>query len=346
MPANQIPRPPSIHIHPKYHQPPAKTPYHHRSHISASGTGPARRNNIRNTWAKDRPGIFFLVAGSWNDIKEEYSQHKDLIWIDQKEVYNGEESVLTSKTYSFFAIVYAAVEEYDTKEAFQQYTHLFKTDDDSYFNIDALYNELQTSDSSNDQTKLYKGRKGSNHPGKDHDYMGQCQLLKHEVQRETDYKWPLQKKTYPEPYFPRYCQGAEFAISKQFVDCAVKQGHVAQVRFMPFEDVAVGMMAERCGVDPQWPSTASIKVFRYKSNEVKKRTRAGDKRITDLVAPHACMEDKIVQHRIIDDFDMEEHHKTMLDPSYCNVTKAKREKNIKGKNEERELNGLVKMRVE
>ena len=267
------------------------------------------------------------------DIKEEYSQHKDLIWIDQKEVYNGEESVLTAKTYSFFAIVYAAVEEYDTKEAFQ-YTHLFKTDDDSYFNIDALYNELQTSESSNDQTKLYKGRKGSNHAGKDHDYMGQCQLLKHEVHRETDYKWPLQKKTYPDPYFPRYCQGAGFAISKQFVNCAVKQGHVAQVRFMPFEDVlAVGMLAERCGVDPQWPSTASIKVFWYKSNEVKKRTRAGDKRITDLVAPHACMVDKILQHRIIDDFDMEEHHKTMLDPSYCNGTKAKREQVIKGMNE-------------
>jgi hypothetical protein len=52
------------------------------------------------------------------------------------------------------------------------------------------------------------------------------------------------------------------------------------------------------------------------------------------VAPAACMTDKILQHRIIDDFDMEQHHKTVLDPSYCDVTKANRESVIKVKNEE------------
>jgi hypothetical protein len=46
------------------------------------------------------------------------------------------------------------------------------------------------------------------------------------------------------------------------------------------------------------------------------------------------MTDKILQHRIIDDFDMEQHHKTVLDPSYCDVTKANRESVIKVKNEE------------
>jgi hypothetical protein len=37
---------------------------------------------------------------------------------------------------------------------------------------------------------------------------------------------------------------------------------------------------------------------------------------------------KIVQHRIIDEYDMEEHHKSVLDPSYCNVTKVKRDELI------------------
>jgi len=297
---------------------------------SASGEGPSRRNIIRQTWAKERQGIFFLVAGPWKDIAEEYAEKKDLIWIDQEEVYNGEQSVLTLKTYSFFAIVYAAMQEHGTKEEFD-YTHLFKTDDDSYFNVDALYTELHTSDEGVD---IYKGRKGSEGAGKDHDFVGQCQLLHHEVHREAEYKWPLRIETYPEQWFPRYCQGAGFAVSKKFVDRAVGEGHVANIRFMPFEDVAVGMLAERCNIDPQWPSTATIKVFRYQSAEVKKRTSIGDKRTDDLVAPAACMTNKIVQHRIIDDFDMEEHHKSVLDPSYCNITKAKREKIINEKNEQ------------
>jgi len=270
------------------------------------------------------------MPGPWKDIAEEYKEKKDLIWIDQEEVYNGEESVLTLKTYSFFAIVYAAAKAHGDKEEFQ-YTHLFKTDDDSYLDIDALYTELHTTDAGVD---IYKGRKGSDYAGKDHDYVGQCQLLKHEVHRESEYKWPLRNKTYPERWFPRYCQGAGFAISKKFVDCAVGQANAANVRFMPFEDVAVGMLAERCDIDPQWPSTASVKVFRYQSDEVKIRTRTGDKKKDDLVAPAACMTNKIVQHRIIDGFDMEEHHKTVLDPIYCNVTKAKREQIIKDKGEQ------------
>lgn len=297
---------------------------------SASGQGPSRRNIIRETWAKDRQGIFFLVAGPWVDIAEEYAEKKDLIWIDQEEVYNGEQSVLTLKTYSFFAIVHAAMQVHGTKEGFD-YTHLFKTDDDSYFNIDALYTELHTSDEGVD---IYKGRKGSQGAGKDHDFVGQCQLLHHEVHREAEYKWPLRIETYPEQWFPRYCQGAGFAVSKKFVDRAVGVGHVANIRFMPFEDVAVGMLAERCNIDPQWPSTANIKVFRFQSAEVKKRTSIGDKRTDDLVAPAACMTGKIVQHRIIDDFDMKEHHKSVLDPSYCNITKVEREKIINEKKEQ------------
>ena len=132
---------------------------------------------------------------------------------------------------------------------------------------------------------------------------------------------------------PRYCQGTGFAVSKMFVDRAVGEGHVANVKFMPFEDVAVGMLAERCNIDPQLPSTAIIKIYRYQSDVAKKRTSIGDNRTDDLVAPAACMMNKILQHRIIDDFDMKEHHKTVLDPSYCNITKVEREKIINEKNE-------------
>jgi Galactosyltransferase. len=226
------------------------------------------------------------------------------------------------KTYSFFQIIYAIVQEYHVPV-----TRLFKTDDDSYVNLHALVQELQESSlqqnspssSSSSSLPMVDGR---------HDYFGQCQFKYPKVHRESDYKWPITNETYPEPWFPRYCQGAGFGISLHFLTCAAGRGHISNIRFMPFEDVAVGMLAERCGVDPQRPVTAKVKVFRYQSDEVKKRTRLGDTRTDDLVPPAACMMNKIVQHRIIDEYDMEEHHETVLDPLYCNVTRVKRDQLI------------------
>ena len=85
---------------------------------------------------------------------------------------------------------------------------------------------------------------------------------------------------YPEPYYPRYCQGAGFALSWKFVHCAASTNeHIAKARFMPFEDVAVGILAERCGYHPHLTQTGEIKLTRYDSMEAKKRTKANDKRV-------------------------------------------------------------------
>ena len=74
--------------------------------IGVLSKGPERRNVIRDTWAKDQKGIFFLVAGPWNVIAEEYETYGDIIWIDEEEIYQGEKSVLTYKTQSFIKIIY------------------------------------------------------------------------------------------------------------------------------------------------------------------------------------------------------------------------------------------------
>ena len=282
----------------------------------ASGDGPSRRQSIRSTWASNRDAVFFLVGGLWDDISKEYEEHGDLVWIDEEEAYDEEKSVLTLKTYSLLAITYAATTKYG-----YHYSHIFKTDDDSYLDLDALYHELHKDDVP----------VGTN----THNYMGQCHVLTYpKVHRQEEFKWALSYELYPELIFPRYCQGAGFAISRKFLECAVCQQHIANVRFMPFEDVAVGMLAERCGVDPECPTTAIVNLFRYQSKKARKRTRTGDERTDDLVAPAACMTNKIVQHRIIDDFDMEEYHKSVLDPSYCDVTRAKREKIVLEKEEQ------------
>jgi hypothetical protein len=76
---------------------------------AASGSGPKRRNYIRSTWASSKyttNGTFFLVAGPWEDIQRDFEFYKDLIWIDEEELYQGENSVLMFKMISFIAIAH------------------------------------------------------------------------------------------------------------------------------------------------------------------------------------------------------------------------------------------------
>ena len=42
-------------------------------------------------------------------------------------------------------------------------------------------------------------------------------------------------------------------------------------------------------------------------------------------------EDKLIQHRIINVHDMEEYHKSVLDPGYCDVKKAEHDALVQGK---------------
>ena len=47
-----------------------------------------RRKVIRETWAKDKSGVFFVVAGDWELISDEFFAFGDLIWIDEKEHFH------------------------------------------------------------------------------------------------------------------------------------------------------------------------------------------------------------------------------------------------------------------
>jgi len=69
---------------------------------AAAGDGPTRRKSIRSTWGYRKEYVFFIVAGPWKDIAEEYQEHGDLLWIDKEEIYVTETSVLTLKTEAFF----------------------------------------------------------------------------------------------------------------------------------------------------------------------------------------------------------------------------------------------------
>jgi hypothetical protein len=251
----------------------------------AAGKGPLHRDSVRATWASGHDGVYFIVAGPWEDIQEEYDKYRDLIWLDEAEVYEGEESVLPFKTEAFIDIVY----RHATSGTLQ---YLFKTDDDSYVNLKALENELLNSG---------------------FDYWGCCTAQYFRPLRHPSRKWRITFDMYPEEFYPLYCQGAGFAMSKNFVSCMVDQNHLKQFRYNPFEDVSIGLLAERCGFQP---STNFDKIKQYRTreaSELKQLVDSETERAEIKFLPRPTMKNKIVQHRVKTHFDMYTHHKCVLD---------------------------------
>lgn len=259
----------------------------------AGGEGPAKRMSIRNTWAREH-SVFFIVAGPWETIEAEYDEFRDLIWIDQEEVYDGESSVLTFKTMTFMKI------SHDLATNMRLPTMcVFKTDDDSFVNVEYLHEFLlQTSKE------------------RDLDYWGKCSDVYFEPSRDPNYKWSISRKLYPEKFYPKYCQVAGFALSQKFLDCAAgPEDHLAHMRFMPFEDTAVGLLAEKCGFEPTNGNDRLFNQFRTPLKEEHTRVRHSEPKIdkTKLTVPD--MEGRIVQHRIHDEWDMVEHYNHVRNPA-------------------------------
>jgi hypothetical protein len=208
------------------------------------------------TWAKDLPpqSVYFLVAGPWTpEVDVEYEQYHDLIWLNKTDEYRG----LSYKTGAFVSIMQTYASRY--------YTHLFKTDDDSYVNVAELLHTLTH------QKVDYWGfshRKGRairpGLPGK------RARSFKHAA-------FAVGSGVYPEAYYPPYCSGAGYALSSRFAECAAQE--MSTIRFHPFEDVFMGLMAERCGFTP-----------------------TGDERVriekSSFLSRANTMADFVVQHRV------------------------------------------------
>jgi hypothetical protein len=275
---------------------------------AASGSGPKRRNYIRSTWASSKytNGTFFLVAGPWEDIRREFEFYQDMIWIDEEEIYQGEKSVLTFKTISYFVIAHmfgAAPLQRDDESVAKGggWQHAIKTDDDSYVNLKLL------------EEKLIRPA------GEFHNlhYYGQCPQFQVKPSRDKTNKWPVTYQMYPEPEFPLYCQGAGFGLSRELVRTAVEGGHVENFRYMPFEDVSIGILAERCGRDKFHATMIpGVRVFRA---DTKKERDCVNRAIPmtecykgdDSWPPDARMSHHLIQHRVDDREDMISIHKSL-----------------------------------
>jgi hypothetical protein len=271
---------------------------------AASGSGPTRRNYIRSTWAQELPnGVFFLVAGPWKDIEDEFTRYRDMIWIDEEEVYQGEQSVLTYKTISFFTILH----RFALSEDKGGFHHAIKTDDDSYVNVKKFKEFLANKDAEDDNDE-------EEELSSQYDYLGQCPQFQVKPSRDKKNKWPVTYTTYPEPSFPLYCQGAGFGLSRKLLSCAVDQGHIEKFRYMPFEDVSIGLLAERCGYKPTM--IPGIKVFRADTPKERKCVNEAIP-MTECYKndtswpPEAHMSTKLIQHRVETGEDMLNIHKSL-----------------------------------
>jgi hypothetical protein len=88
------------------------------------------RHAIRNTWASERPHrVFFIVAGPWEDIEEEFLEYGDLLWINMVE----DDSLTSNKVQLLFHAIDAHVDSYD---------YVMKTTDDTYVWLDDVEKNL------------------------------------------------------------------------------------------------------------------------------------------------------------------------------------------------------------
>ena len=171
------------------------------------------------------------------------------------------------------------------------FKHAVKTDDDSYVNVEEL-------------KSLLLGPEGENRY-----YWGHCPQYKVKPLRDPKLKWAVTYTTYPEPMFPLYCQGAGFGLSRKLLDCAVDQNHVSDFRYIPFEDVSIGILVERCGQVPIM--TKGVKVFRADTKEERERVKLNIKASDTSWLPPAKMKGKLIQHRVDTEEDMINHHKSL-----------------------------------
>ncbi len=175
----------------------------------------SRRQSIRNTWCTNKQCLF-VIAGLFDDIRDEYETYEDILWLDLPEIYFGEDSVLPYKTQTFMFVV----------NNIPKLTYAVKTDDDSFIFSSKL-------------SKLLFDKRP--------DYWGRVHRNASPI-RDRSNKWFISSQTYSQTKFPNYCSGAGYALSKAFLSCAVPK--LAKFNFMPREDVATGQLAELCGITP------------------------------------------------------------------------------------------------
>ena len=265
--------------------------------VLSSSKNAERRKVIRSTWAKGRPGVFFVVAGLWEDISQEFNTFGDLIWINIEEEYHK----ITYKSAAFFAIL-----DQLTLELGVDFKYAMKTDDDSYVALDRIEMFLEH----------------LHHKGVEPDYIGRCNDDVGPI-RDSSHKYYTSLQEYPWQKFPTYCQGFGFMVSQSFVRCLSSYQNVGSTRYLKHEDVFLGLLAERYGIKKiQFIKDYHFRQFRTGWNHgdsraiksERQRIQSSGDPVRDEELPIAEMAARMIQHRINSEADMVRHYKSHFDP--------------------------------
>ncbi|CAJ1934557.1 unnamed protein product [Cylindrotheca closterium] len=196
--------------------------------ISASNHAD-RRASIRSTWAKGSTDVFFVVAGPWEEIASEFQEHHDLVWIDNGG--NGDNVNATNMLSSLQVATFLTIADVQYGN---HYSHILKVTDHSYAKLSAIRSNLF--DNGRQKIAMYGTHCGT---GVRPSHVGVS---------ETEYS---------DFFFPQYCKGDGYALSRLFLLCAIS--HIPQSRLVSLDDAYIGILGERCGLEAnQFHSGADV----------------------------------------------------------------------------------------
>lgn len=211
--------------------------------VLSSPDGFELRQAIRETWGHGY-SVYFVIAGSWDNVEWEFYTYHDILWLDTAEDYRAG---LRRKTMTF--IDFGAFLNRDVQQA-TPFDFLFKTDDDMYVNITQLRTDLSLPISSyNCSVPCEDGdddNENNNNPlDKNIHYFG---LMMHNSRpvRDPGSKFYTSKEMYPEDSYPAYATGAGYALSSVFAECASEK--LSTLQPLWWEDVSTGLLAAACNV--------------------------------------------------------------------------------------------------
>jgi len=179
----------------------------------------ARRQEVRETWGKNKSSCVYFMVGKENGAwpEEEFRQEGDLVLLDMDEIYSGSNSSLPYKTWLWFYLAH---------QWFPEAMHVLKTDDDSYVYVDGLEAELTLA-----------------RP----DYWGSVHRAGKPF-RDPTHKWYVSKSVWSEDVYPDYCNGGGYVLSRKALGCLLSK--VKTQAYIPSEDVSIGAAMQTCRIEP------------------------------------------------------------------------------------------------
>jgi hypothetical protein len=175
-----------------------------------------RRELIRSTWGESQTLVFVVAAQEEAQWEAEMERHNDLLVLVSSEGKGSRSKFFApAKTQVLFHALAAHAGKYE---------YVVKVGDDSFLNPLRLARVIQR------QKPGYWGAVVKN-TIVDRDF------------RNSTY---VRRSQYAPKYFPAYCHGAGYVLSKPLVDCVAS--NLALASYNPLEDVAIGMLAQHCQV--------------------------------------------------------------------------------------------------